>query len=135
VIAVFFILLATVLTASLSLLLGNTLLQSLKIELHRSEAMFLSFVLGSSCLAVIVLGMSAAGLARKGAFFIMSAALLIALIWRGGHRFPRGEVALAAQRHDRPAALDGRPHLVLRHRSRHLPFRPGQHRTPCPAGR
>lgn len=90
--AVIYILLAAALVGLLSLVLGNTLLRVLRVALPRREAMFLSFVTGAGLLAAIVSAMASAGLARKGAFYILSAILLGAGLWRRSFLWPqRGE--------------------------------------------
>lgn len=89
--AVIYVLLAAALVGALSLLLGNALLRAVRLRLARTEAMFLSFVTGAGLLAGIVFAMASAGLARKGAFYIASAILLLAGLWRRGFLWPRRE--------------------------------------------
>jgi len=85
---VFYILLATALTAAVSTLAGNALLRSLQVKLYRAETLFLGLVLGSACLAAAAFAIAVAGHARRGAFFATAAVMLGLSLWRGGHKFP-----------------------------------------------
>jgi hypothetical protein len=86
---VLYILLAVVLVRAISLLLGNAVLRAINASLHRGEAKFLAFVLGSSLLTPIIRAMSMLGAARRGAFLAVCAVLLAIGIWRRAFRFPR----------------------------------------------
>ena len=56
---------------------GRMLLRFLKIDLYRSEDRFLGFVLGSSCLSMLVFGLSATHLAYKGVFLALGSLLIV----------------------------------------------------------
>ncbi len=85
---VFYILLATVLTAAVSIVVGNALLRCLRVKLYRSEALFLSFVLGSGLLAVVTFVTALAGQIHRGTSFAAAAMMLGLGLWGGGHKFP-----------------------------------------------
>jgi hypothetical protein len=59
---------------------GRILLRLLKIELYRSEERFLSFIVGSSCLSLLVFGLAALHLAYKGVF--LAAGILLIVLGR-----------------------------------------------------
>jgi len=65
---------------------GRILLRLLKVELYRSEERFLGFVLGASCLSLLVFVLAAFHLAYKGVFLTVGILLIVLgrLAMRGG---------------------------------------------------
>ena len=76
------ILLGAILTILTAWCLGRLLLRTLAIEFFRFEEDLFAILSGSACLSAIVFAMCSLHLARKGAFTILSAAVLAAAAWR-----------------------------------------------------
>jgi hypothetical protein len=70
--AVLYILLAAVLTFSVSYSLGAMLIRSLRVKLYREEERFFAFLAGSACLSSLIFVVTSAGLARKWVFIALS---------------------------------------------------------------
>lgn len=69
------------------LLAGKMVLRWTGSGFTRLEELFLGFVVGAACLSVIVLALTAAGLARQGVFLAVGLVLIAAAVQRGAHRF------------------------------------------------
>ena len=88
--AVLYILLAAVLTFSVSYSLGAILIRRLRVRLYREEERFFAFLAGSACLSSLTFILTSVGLARKWAFIAVSLPVLCAAI-RGGLYRPAGK--------------------------------------------
>jgi hypothetical protein len=82
----FYILLGAALTVATSLAIGKLLLRALPIELYRTEEGVLAFVVGASCLSLLVFLIAAAGLAYESVFVAVALLALAAAYLRGAHR-------------------------------------------------
>ncbi len=78
---VLYILLAALLTGSVSYSLGAMLIRALALKLHRSEERFLAFLTGSACLSTVVFFLAAGGLARKWVFYAVGLIVFAAALW------------------------------------------------------
>jgi hypothetical protein len=83
---VFYILLATALTWSVSYSLGAMFLRALRLKLYRSEERFFAFIAGSGVLSTLVFLLTAAGLARKAVFWGTGLAIVGVAVWRRVYR-------------------------------------------------
>ena len=81
------ILFAAVFTAVVSLLLGKLLLKLLRVELYRSEELFLGFALGSAGLSTLVFLLSVAHLAYSWVFFAAGCGIVAVAYWQQAIRF------------------------------------------------
>jgi len=85
----FYILFGAVFTIAVSVALGRILLVRLDVRLYRQEEHVLALVCGAPLLSALVFVLCSAGLARKGVFLAVGAAILI-LAWRSGAWAARG---------------------------------------------
>jgi len=92
----FHILFGACLTIATCLAIGRLLLRAIPIELHRVEEDVLGFVVGSACLSFLVFLTAAAGIARKGVFVSLAAAILTLAYRRGAHRSLRKALPVPA---------------------------------------
>ncbi len=76
------ILFAAAFTAVVSLLFGRLLLKLLRIELYRSEELFLGFVLGSAGLSTLVFLLSIVHLAYSWVFFAAGCVIIVVAYWQ-----------------------------------------------------
>src|SRR5579871_2553221 len=77
--------------------IGSLLLRKLRTSFSRAEEHLLAFVIGSVGLSLLVLALSALGLARKGIFLAVGAVLILLAIRFRSHR-PQREEAPSASR-------------------------------------
>ncbi|HEV2688503.1 MAG TPA: discoidin domain-containing protein [Bryobacteraceae bacterium] len=81
------ILFAAAFTGAVSLFLGKLLLKLLRIQLYRSEEIFLGFVLGAAGLSTLVFLASVSGLAYAWVFFAAGCAIIAIAWWQRAIHF------------------------------------------------
>jgi len=77
------ILFAAAFTGAVALFLGKLLLNALRVQLYRSEELFLGFLAGAAVLSTLVFLLSAAGLAYTW-IFVAAGCVVLAIAWRRG---------------------------------------------------
>lgn len=86
----FYILFGATFTVAVAAALGKMTLRALGLRFHRQEEHLLAFLAGVPLLSLLVFLICAAGVARKGLFLALGAAVLALAFRTGAHR-PRGE--------------------------------------------
>ena len=86
----FYILFGAVFTVAVAAALGKMLLRGLRLRFYREEEHLLAFLAGAPLLSLLVFTACALGVARKGVFLALGAAILALAFRTGAHR-PLGE--------------------------------------------
>ena len=86
----FYILFGAVFTVAVAAALGKMLLRGLRARFYREEEHLLAFLAGAPLLSLLVFTACALGVARKGVFLALGAAILALAFYTGAHR-PLGD--------------------------------------------